>query len=182
MICCQLVVYWLIQFLWLHWLHMRVTASQITYNSTIYSTACSYWQSKNQNSAFWPFVRGIHRWLVVSPHKVSVRRQTFPCHESDSFSDDPLTRCRSDTIDGSMSNRCTAEGLCYVDYAACSVDWFGSTAEQSLKLCVITDALYGVAAQRVNNAERVLMRSSVTKTFSALQAVCEGNQSVTSFI
>ena len=31
---------------------------------------------------YWPFVRGIHQWLVVSIHKGSVMQNQFPCHNA----------------------------------------------------------------------------------------------------
>ena len=30
---------------------------------------------------YWPFVRGIHLWLVASPHKGPIMQKTFPCHD-----------------------------------------------------------------------------------------------------
>ena len=38
-------------------------------------------QRKQQNSASLPFVRGIHRRPVNSPHKGPVTRKTFPCED-----------------------------------------------------------------------------------------------------
>ena len=58
---------------------MGAMASQITRVSTVYSTVC--WgvdQRKHQSSASLAFVRGIHRWLLNSPHKGSVTRKMFP--------------------------------------------------------------------------------------------------------
>ena len=43
--------------------------------STIYSGAD---QRKHQSSASLAFVRGIHRWAVISPHKWPVTRKMFP--------------------------------------------------------------------------------------------------------
>ena len=60
--------------------HMLITiASQITDISIIYSTVCSGAdQGKIQSSASLAFVRGIHRWPVISPQKGSVTRKMFP--------------------------------------------------------------------------------------------------------
>ena len=44
-------------------------------NSAVYSGAD---QRKHQSSASLAFVRGIHRWLVNSPHKGPVKREMFP--------------------------------------------------------------------------------------------------------
>ena len=44
-------------------------------NSTVHSGAD---QRKHQNSASLAFVRGIHQWLVNSPHKWPVARKIFP--------------------------------------------------------------------------------------------------------
>ena len=52
--------------------------SQITSNSTVCSTVFSVWP---QSPCYWPYVRGIHRWPVDSPHKGSVTRKTFPFHD-----------------------------------------------------------------------------------------------------
>ena len=43
---------------------------------------------------YWPFVGGIHRWLVDSPHKGPVIRKVFPCHvmPKQSF-DDTVVNC-----------------------------------------------------------------------------------------
>ena len=58
---------------------IRALASQITSRTIIYSTVYSSTdQIKHQSSASLSFVRGIHRWLVNSPHKGSVTRKMFP--------------------------------------------------------------------------------------------------------
>ena len=58
---------------------MGAMAPQITSLTTIYSTVYSGAdQRKHQSSASLAFVRGIHRWLVNSPHKGPVTRKMFP--------------------------------------------------------------------------------------------------------
>ena len=58
---------------------MSVMASQITGVCSVCPTACSDAdQRKHQTSASLTFVRGIHRWLVNSPHKGPVTRKMFP--------------------------------------------------------------------------------------------------------
>ena len=58
---------------------MSVMASQITSLAIVYSTVYSGAdQRKHQSSASLGFVRGIHRWLVNSPHKGPVTWKTFP--------------------------------------------------------------------------------------------------------
>ena len=58
---------------------MSTMASQITSVSLVYSTICSNAdQRKHESSASLAFVRGIHRWLVNSPHKGPVTRKMFP--------------------------------------------------------------------------------------------------------
>ena len=52
----------------------QITSLTIAY-STVYSGAD---QRKHQSSASLAFVRGIHRWLVNSPHKWPVTRKMFP--------------------------------------------------------------------------------------------------------
>ena len=57
---------------------MGTLASQITSLATVYSIV--YYdadQRKHQSSASPAFVRGIHRWLVNSPHKGPVTRKMF---------------------------------------------------------------------------------------------------------
>ena len=36
---------------------------------------------KRSKPGYWPFVRGIHRSPVDSPHKRPVNRRAFPCHD-----------------------------------------------------------------------------------------------------
>ena len=58
---------------------MCVMTSQITSNSTVYSTICSGQHQRNTEALpYWPFVRGIHRSPVNSPHKGPVTRKGFP--------------------------------------------------------------------------------------------------------
>ena len=58
---------------------MSMMASQITSLTIVYSTVHSGAdQRKHQSFASLPFVRGIHRWLVNSPHKGPVTRKMFP--------------------------------------------------------------------------------------------------------
>ena len=57
---------------------MSAMASQNTGVSIVYSTVCSgVDQRKHQSSASLAFERGIHRWLVNSPHKGPQRRKCF---------------------------------------------------------------------------------------------------------
>ena len=58
---------------WVQW-HFKITGVSI-----VYSTFCSGAdQRKHQSSASLAFVRGIHQWLVNSPHKGPVTRKMFP--------------------------------------------------------------------------------------------------------
>ena len=58
---------------------MGAMASQITSLTSVYSAVYSgVDQRKHQSSATLPFVRGIHRWPVNSPHKWPVTRKMFP--------------------------------------------------------------------------------------------------------
>ena len=58
---------------------MITMASQITSLRIVYSIDYSGAdQRKHQGSASLAFVRGIHRWPVISPHKWQVTRKTFP--------------------------------------------------------------------------------------------------------
>ena len=58
---------------------MSTMASQITSASIVYSTVCSgAAQRKHQSSVWLAFVRGIHWWLVNSPHKGTVTWKMFP--------------------------------------------------------------------------------------------------------
>ena len=61
------------------WRHMTVIKSQNTSHSTVCLTAFAdlhQWNIKVRH--YWPFVRGIHRWPVNSPHKGSVTRKNLP--------------------------------------------------------------------------------------------------------
>ena len=58
---------------------MSRMASQITSLTIVYSTIYSGAdQRKHQSSASPAFVRGVHRWLVNSPHKWPVTQNMFP--------------------------------------------------------------------------------------------------------
>ena len=58
---------------------MGPMASQITSLTIVYSTVYSGAdQRKHQSSAPLAFVRGIHGWLVYSPHKVPETRKMSP--------------------------------------------------------------------------------------------------------
>ena len=58
---------------------MGTLASQITSLPIVYSTVYSDAdQRKHQGSASLAFVRGIHRWMVNSPHKWPVTRKMLP--------------------------------------------------------------------------------------------------------
>ena len=60
---------------------MSAMASQITSRAIVYSAAYSSAdQRKHQSSASLAFVRGIHRWLVNSPHKGPVTRKMLHFH------------------------------------------------------------------------------------------------------
>ena len=58
---------------------MSTMMSQITGVSIVYSTVCSRaHQIKHQSSVSLAYVRGIHRWLVHSPHEGPVTWKMFP--------------------------------------------------------------------------------------------------------
>ena len=58
---------------------MSTMASQITSMSTACSIVCTCThQRKHRSSASLAFVRGIHQWLVDSPHKGPVTWKLFP--------------------------------------------------------------------------------------------------------
>ena len=58
---------------------MGAMAPQITSLTIIYSTVYSGTdQTKHQSYASLAFERGIHRWPVISPHKLPVTRKMFP--------------------------------------------------------------------------------------------------------
>ena len=56
-------------------------ASQITSNSTV----CSGIHQRKYWSSTLPFVRGIHRWPMDSPHKGPVIYKMFPCYNAIMF-------------------------------------------------------------------------------------------------
>ena len=71
------------------WFHnsdviMSVTASQIIDMSLLGSTICSGMdQRKHKRSASLAFVRGIHQWLVDSPHKGPITwKMSWWCHHA----------------------------------------------------------------------------------------------------
>ena len=61
---------------------MSTTASQITNLTIVYSTVHSDAdQRKPQSSASLAFVRGIHRWSLISSHKGPITGKMFPCDD-----------------------------------------------------------------------------------------------------
>ena len=73
----------------IHYIHVKMSAmaSQISGLSSVYSTVYSgVDQRKRRSSASLAFVRGIHRWLVNSPHKGSVTGKMFLFHDVIMFS------------------------------------------------------------------------------------------------
>ena len=38
-------------------------------------------KSQKRSPRSWPFVRKVHQWPMVSPHKRLVMQKTFPCHD-----------------------------------------------------------------------------------------------------
>ena len=70
---------WSVPWLLTHSLQWCMMASQITSLTIVYSTVYSRRRSnKPQSFASLAFVRGIHWWLVNSPHKGPVTRKMFP--------------------------------------------------------------------------------------------------------
>ena len=71
----------------INWCHnndiiMGMMGSQITGVSIVYSTIGSGAdRRKHQSSPWLAFVRGIHQWLVNSPHKGPVTQKMFPFGE-----------------------------------------------------------------------------------------------------
>ena len=66
----------------LQWRHMGIMASQIIGNPSICSMVCSVEHQRNTEVPhYWPFVRGMHRSLVVSPHKGPVTQKESPCYD-----------------------------------------------------------------------------------------------------
>ena len=57
------------------WRHASTKGSQITRNSIVCSIACSGLQQRKHNTSYCPFVRGIHRLRMDSPHKWPVKRR-----------------------------------------------------------------------------------------------------------
>ena len=63
----------------LQWLHSGRDGVSNHRRLIVYSTVCSGTdQRKHQSSASLALVRGIHRWLMNSPHKGPITRKMFP--------------------------------------------------------------------------------------------------------
>ena len=61
---------------------MSAMASKMNSLTIVYSSVYSGAdQRKHQSSASLAFVRGIHRWLVNSPHEGPVKPKMFPFHD-----------------------------------------------------------------------------------------------------
>ena len=63
----------------IQWCHMVVGASQIEKSAQQFTQSNTKYDIKDPHN--WPFVRGIHRWPVDSPHKGAVTRKKFPRHD-----------------------------------------------------------------------------------------------------
>ena len=67
---------------WHYWDHKSLMVFQFTSTLTVCSTACAGQQKREQKIVhYWPFVWGIHRLLVNSPHKGPVMKRAFTCHD-----------------------------------------------------------------------------------------------------
>ena len=55
----------------------RVVSNHRSFDCLFYSL-CGPTSKRHQNLRYWPFVRGIHRWPVNSPHKDPVTRKKLP--------------------------------------------------------------------------------------------------------
>ena len=74
----QLFLFWGL-FAPLRWRHHERDGVSNHQRPKVCTTVCTGSdQSKHQSSASLAFVRGIHRWLVNSPHKGPVTRKMFP--------------------------------------------------------------------------------------------------------
>ena len=73
--------YWITPSSTLQWHHMGDMAFQITGNLTIQMLVQANNKGNIKTLLYWPFVRGIHRWLVDSPHKGPVMQKTVPYHD-----------------------------------------------------------------------------------------------------
>ena len=72
-------------------------ASQITSLTIVYPTVYSGADRRTQSSASLTFVRGIHRWPVISPHKGPVTRKWLPFDDVIKFADLPAAVLESDS-------------------------------------------------------------------------------------
>ena len=61
--------------------HMGFMGARISNSSTVCSTVCHGLYQSIYYIHCWPFVMGIHRWLVDSYHKGSVRWEAFLCQD-----------------------------------------------------------------------------------------------------
>ena len=61
--------------------HMSIMMSQITVRSSVQLFDQAYIKENIKAPRHWPFVEGIHRSPVDSPHKVPVKRKIFLCHD-----------------------------------------------------------------------------------------------------
>ena len=72
---------------------MSILASQITGNSTVSLSVCLYGhQRKHESPRYSPFVTGIHRRPVDSPHKGQVTRKSLPFDGHHAWYSSPLQR------------------------------------------------------------------------------------------
>ena len=112
---------------------ISVMASQITGVSSVYSTVCSSLDlRKHQSPTSLAFVRGIHRWLVNSPHKGPVTRKMFPfgavimnaVYKVQTLTRDQITRELGSHFDRQISEFHLKLKLCVENIAKMSIDMY----------------------------------------------------------
>ena len=87
--------------------HERHVVSNHRSLDCLFNSLCAPTSKRHQSPHYWPFVRGIHRWPVNSPHKGPVTRKKLPF-------DDVIMVCTISATQNSLylyHSMCTRQAL-----------------------------------------------------------------------
>ena len=66
---------------WVKWWHYDMLSTLLAQLDCLFNSLFRLTSSKYENQYYWPFVSGIHWWLVVSSHKGPVAQKEVPFHD-----------------------------------------------------------------------------------------------------
>ena len=96
---------------------MNAMASKITSVSIVYLKSAQAQIKENIKAPrHWPFVRGIHRWPVISPHKGPVTRKMLPLRDVIMSNGVMLSRFWKSVCSGNVCALCEKQVECWNIY------------------------------------------------------------------